>query len=83
VQPKTDFVVAPVFLKGVSRIQALLCGYVFALLMESLLERERRQARKRAGVESPALYPEGRACRRPTARRRQTDGTSDTVPDTR
>jgi transposase len=68
-QLKTDFVVAPVFLKEVSRIQALLCVYFFALLMESLLERELRRAMEQAGVESLPLYPEGRACRRPTARR--------------
>jgi transposase len=68
-QLKTDFVVAPVFLKEVSRIQALLCVYFFALLTESLLERELRDAMTREGVESLPLYPEGRACRRPTARR--------------
>ena len=32
-QLKTDFVVAPVFLKEVSRVQALLCVYFFALLV--------------------------------------------------
>ena len=68
-QLKTDFVVAPVYLKEVSRIQALLCVYFFALLVESLLERELRRAMAREGVESLPLYPEGRACRRPTARR--------------
>jgi transposase len=68
-QLKTDFVVAPVFLKETSRIQALLCVYFFALLVESLLERELRRAMDRAGIESLPLYPEGRACRRPTARR--------------
>jgi len=68
-QLKTDFVVAPVFLKEVSRIQALLCVYFFALLVESLLERELRRAMGREGVESLPLYPEGRACHRPTARR--------------
>ena len=68
-QLKTDFVVAPVFLKEVSRIQALLCVYFLALLSESLLERELRRAMAREGVESLPLYPEGRACRRPTARR--------------
>src|SRR5262249_23807240 len=68
-QLKTDFVVAPVFLKEVSRVQALLCVYFFALLVESLLERELRRAMGREGVESLPLYPEGRACRRPTARR--------------
>jgi transposase len=68
-QLKTDFVVAPVFLKEVSRVQSLLCVYFFALLVESLLERELRRAMERSGVESLPLYPEGRACRRPTARR--------------
>jgi transposase len=68
-QLKTDFVVAPVFLKEVSRIQALLCVYFLALLTESLLERELRRAMACEGVESLPLYPEGRACRRPTARR--------------
>jgi transposase len=68
-QLKTDFVVAPVYLKEVSRIQALLCVYFFALLVESLLERELRRAMGREGIESLPLYPEGRACRRPTARR--------------
>ncbi len=68
-QLKTDFVVAPVFLKEVSRVQALLCVYFFALLVESLLERELRRAMEREGVEGLPLYPEGRPCRRPTARR--------------
>jgi transposase len=68
-QLKTDFVVAPVSLKETSRIQALLCVYFFALLVESLLERELRRAMEGAGIESLPLYPEGRACRRPTARR--------------
>src|SRR3954469_293187 len=68
-QLKTDFVVAPVYLKEVSRIQALLCVYFFALLVEALLERELRRAMARAGIESLPLYPEGRPCRCPTARR--------------
>jgi transposase len=68
-QLKTDFVVAPVYLKETSRIQALLCVYFFALLVEALLERELRRAMDGAGIESLPLYPEGRACRRPTARR--------------
>jgi transposase len=65
---KTDFEVAPVYLKEASRIQALLCVYFLALLTESLLERELRRAMDRAGIESLPLYPEGRKCRRPTAR---------------
>ena len=68
-QLKTDFVVAPVYLKEVSRIQALLCVYFLALLVESLLERELRKGMQRKGIAGLPLYPEGRACRRPTARK--------------
>jgi len=68
-QLKTDFAVAPVYLKSVHRIQALLCVYFFALMVEALVERELREAMKRKKIESLPLYPEGRACRRPTARR--------------
>ncbi len=68
-QLKTDFEVAPVYLKQVRRIQALLGMYFFALLVEALLERQLRQAMQREGIESLPLYPEGRPCRWPTARR--------------
>jgi len=68
-QLKSDFEVAPVYLREVSRIAALLCVYFFVLLVESLLERELRRAMFREELESLPLYPEGRACRRPTARR--------------
>ena len=68
-QLKTDFEVAPVYLKAVHRIQALLAVYFFALLVESLLERELRQAMQRKEIDSLPLYPEGRACRWPTSRR--------------
>jgi hypothetical protein len=66
---KTDFLVAPVYLKETSRIQASLCVYFFVLLMESLLERELRRAMAAKEIEGLPLYPEGRACRRPTARK--------------
>jgi transposase len=68
-QLKTDFRVAPVYLKDVSRIQALLCVYFLVLLVESLLERELRQAMEREGIESLPMYPEDRPCRHPTTRR--------------
>lgn len=68
-QLKTDFAVAPVYLKNVSRIQAMLCVYFFAMLVQTLLERELRGAMQTAEIESLPLYPEGRACKRPTARR--------------
>jgi transposase len=68
-QLKTDFEVAPVYLKAVHRIQALLCMYFFALLVEALLERQLRQAMRKEEIEALPMYPEGRACRWPTARR--------------
>lgn len=68
-QLKTDFQIAPVCLKSVSRIQGLLALYFFALMVQTLLEREVRQAMQRAGLEELPLYPEGRACKAPTTRR--------------
>ncbi len=66
---KTDFAVAPIYLKSVTRIQALLAVYFFVLIVQTLLERELRQAMEREKIESLPLYPEGRACRRPTTRK--------------
>jgi transposase len=68
-QFKSDFEVAPVYLKEVSRIQGLLGVYFLALLLQTLLERELRQAMQRDGVKSLPLYGEQRACQRPTARK--------------
>jgi transposase len=68
-QLKTDFAVAPIYLKEATRIQALLCMYFFVLLVEALLERELRQAMVRAKVDRLRLYPEGRACSDPTVPR--------------
>jgi transposase len=68
-QLKTDFAVAPVHLHSPTRIVAFLCVYFFALLLEALLERELRRQMVKAKITSLPLYPEGRPCRRPTARR--------------
>ena len=67
-QLKTDFRVAPVYLKSVTRIVGLLAIYFFALMVQSLLERELRRAMQSQGLKSLPLYPEGRACARPTTR---------------
>ncbi len=67
-QLKTDFCVAPVYLKNARRIVGLLAIYFFALMVQSLLERELRKAMADQGVESLPLYPEGRPCKRPTTR---------------
>ena len=68
-QLKTDFAVAPIYLKSVSRIQALFCVYFFSLMVQTLLERELREAMQREGIASLPLYPEGRPCTKPTTRR--------------
>lgn len=68
-QLKTDYEVAPVYLKDARRIHALLCLYFLTLIVEALLERELRQAMSEKSIESLPMYPEGRACRRPTTRR--------------
>ena len=67
-QLKTDFCVAPVYLQSVTRIVGLLAVYFFALMVQSLLERELRQALAAQGLKSLPLYPEGRPCTRPTTR---------------
>jgi transposase len=68
-QLKTDFAVAPIYLKSVTRIQGLLAVYFFVLIVQTLLERELRQAMEREKIGSLPLYPEDRVCRRPTTRK--------------
>jgi len=68
-QLKTDFCVAPIYLKNVERIEGLLTVYFFVLMVQTLLERELRRAMKMEEIESLPFYPEQRECRRPTTRR--------------
>jgi transposase len=68
-QFKSDFEVAPIYLKEVTRIQAMLAIYFFALMLQTLLERELRHALENSEYDSLPLYPEHRACRAPTTRR--------------
>jgi transposase len=65
-QLKTVYEVAPVWLKKVERIEALLFVYFLALLVEALIEREVRRGMEGKGLESLPLYPEGRPCPAPT-----------------
>jgi len=65
-QLKTVHEIAPVFLKNEARIEALFTLYFLALLVQALIERELRQAMQAANIEQLPLYPEARACRRPT-----------------
>ncbi len=68
-QLKTDYEVAPVYLKSVARIEAFLTVYFLALLVQALIERGTRTGMRRAEAESMALYPEDRDCKAPSARR--------------
>lgn len=68
-QMKTQFRVAPVFLKLVHRIVALLTVYYLSLLVQAILEREMRRAMKKAKLACLPLYPEERTCKAPTTRR--------------
>src|SRR5665811_808288 len=62
-----DFV--PVYLKSNERIDAsAFLGYV-AVLVHALIERELRTAMRDDGLAELPLYPEGRACKGPTAAR--------------
>ena len=60
---------APVLLKNVSRIEALLFLYFIALLVHALLEREVRQGMAREGLDCLPLYPEERECKAPSTER--------------
>jgi transposase len=68
-QLKTQFAVAPVFLKSVHRVVALLTVYYLTLLVQALVEREARLTMERQHLESLPLYPEERKCKAPTTRR--------------
>jgi hypothetical protein len=78
-QLKSDYDIAPVFLKSPERVLGLFTVYFLPLLVQSLLERELRNALQDAAArdagkskkdrQAIAIYPEGRRTRRPTARR--------------
>jgi transposase len=66
-QLKSVYDVRPVFLKNPERIEALLFLYFLALLIDGLVERETRKAMKLRNLDTVPIYPEARACNRPTA----------------
>jgi transposase len=77
-QLKSDFDLAPVFLKSPERVVGLFTIYFLALLVQALIERDLRRALEKAAAQaspgqrrwegSVEVYPEGRRTRRPTAR---------------
>ena len=64
-QLKTVQDLAPVWLKNVTRIEALLFLYFIALLVHALLERDLRLGMAREKIDLLPLYPEERDCRAP------------------
>ncbi len=68
-QLKSVHDVAPQYLKGVARIEALLCVFFLALLVDALIERQVRRAMRAKKIRSLPLYPEERDCRFPTTDR--------------
>ncbi len=66
-QFKSGLEVMPVFLKSHSRIEALLFLYFLALLVHALIELQVRRQMAIDGISNLPLYPEERACERPTA----------------
>ena len=77
-QLKSDFDLAPVFLKTPERVVGLFTIYFLALLVQALMERDLRRAVARCAERSEPsqrrwegsveVYPEGRRTRRPTVR---------------
>jgi transposase len=77
-QLKSDYDLAPVFLKTPERVLGLMTAYFLALLVQSLIERELRGALQRNTTDphdddldpqAIDIYPERRRTRRPTTRR--------------
>ena len=65
-QFKTVYGIAPVLLKNITLVEALLFVFFIALLVQSVIEREMRSNMKKAGLKSIPIYPEKRQCASPT-----------------
>jgi transposase len=59
----------PMYLKSVSRIEALLALHFVALLVHALVERDVRRAMASRGIKELPLYPEERDCPAPSTAR--------------
>jgi transposase len=57
----------PVYLKSISRIEALCVLHFIALLVHALIEREVRATMATGAIPELPLYPEDRACKAPSA----------------
>jgi transposase len=66
---KSEYGIAPIFLKKPRRVVALLHVYFVAIMLSALLERQVRAAMRRQGIEKISILPEGRATATPTTPR--------------
>ena len=66
---KSDYGVAPVFLKKPHRVVALLHLYFIAIMCSALIERQVRKAMISRGIETLPILPEGRRTHTPTTPR--------------
>jgi transposase len=66
---KSEYGIAPIFLKKPRRVVALLHVYFMAIMLSALLERQVRAAMRRQGIDKIAILPEGRATATPTTPR--------------
>jgi transposase len=65
-QAKTVYGIAPVLLKNITRVEALLFVFFVALLVQSVIERKMRSNMKKVGLKSIPIYHEKRQCASPT-----------------
>lgn len=66
---KSEYGIAPIFLKKPRRVVALLHVYFVAIMLSALLERQVRSAMRRESIDKLAILPEGRASATPTTPR--------------
>ena len=66
---KTEYSLAPAFLKKPQRIVGLVHAHFLALMVAALMEREVRTNMRAEGLDAIPLYPEERDCRAPTSPR--------------
>lgn len=63
---KSDFQVAPVFLKKTTRIEALMFVYYMADMVAAIVQRQLRQAMTARGIKELPMLPEERPTKTPT-----------------
>ncbi len=66
---KSEYGIAPIFLKKPRRVVALLHVYFVAIMLSALLERQVRSAMRRKNIDKVSILPEGRASATPTTPR--------------